>query len=417
MPMDPTRLQVSVQEQERWRRRMSVTVPAAVVREEEHRAAKQLASTAKLKGFRKGRVPPRVIESRFGGALRKEALDRLIGDAYRHALQAERLNPISEGAIEDVRYVPEQDLTFEVSFDVHPEIELGRLGGFSVARPAVTVEEDEVQGLLQRIREESGAWRPVDEGPPEDGNLVSVKILRLEEEGAEEREHDFVLGRGDAIGDIEAAIKTLEPGSESEFTITFPSDFVNEARQGASERVRITLVGRRELELPPLDDDLAKQASEFETLEELTAKIRERLEDEARERADATVRNSLVDLLIEANPFEVPVSMVDRYLDAFFGDAGDMPAERVEEVREQIRPQAERAVKRLLAIGRVAELQGLTATEEEIDARVEEIAAANDTSAAKVYAGMQKAGRLDSLERELTERKVFAFLTEQSEIT
>ena len=137
---------------------MSVTVPAAVVQEEERRAAKQLASRASLKGFRKGRVPSRVIESRFGGALRKEALDKLIGDAYRHALANEKLRPISEGEIEEVKYEPEQDLVFHVAFDVQPVIELGRLGGFVVERPLPEVKEEHVQAVLERIREQNGAW-------------------------------------------------------------------------------------------------------------------------------------------------------------------------------------------------------------------------------------------------------------------
>jgi FKBP-type peptidyl-prolyl cis-trans isomerase (trigger factor) len=142
MTIDASRLQVSVQEQERWRRRMSVTVPAAIVQDEERKAAKQLASRARLKGFRKGKVPTRVIESRFAGALRQEALDKLIGDAYRQALAAEQLRPISEGQVEDVRYEPQQDLSFFVAFDVQPVIDLGRLGGFSVERPASEVTSD-----------------------------------------------------------------------------------------------------------------------------------------------------------------------------------------------------------------------------------------------------------------------------------
>lgn len=395
---------------------MSVTVPAAVVREEEQRAAKQLASRANLKGFRKGRVPTRVIESRFAGALRKEALDKLIGEAYRQALTSEQLRPISEGEIEDVRYEPQQDLTFHVAFDVQPVVEIGRLGGFVVERPVLEVKEEQVQAVLERIREQNGAWRPVEEGRPENGDLVAVKILRLDDENAEERDYDFVLGQGDAIEEIEASIKTLEPGGSSDFTINFPADFPDESRRGQSDRVRITLVGRKVLDLPPLDDDLAKQVGDFESLENLTAKVREDMEKEAAQRADATVRSRLVDFLIDANPFEVPSSMVDRYVDSFIGDARNVPQERVEEARRQIRPEAERAVKRILLLDRVAEMQGLTATEEDIDARVEEIAAANDTTPAKVYASMQKAGRLETLEHELTEKKVFDFLMEQSEI-
>ena len=403
---------------------MSVTVPAAVVREEERRAAKKLASRANLKGFRKGRVPARVIESRFAGALRKEALDKLIGEAYRQALTSEKLRPITEGEIEDVRYEPEQDLTFHVAFDVQPVLEIGRLGGFVVERPAPEVKDEHVQAVLERIREQNGAWRPAEEGRPENGDLVAVKILRLDGahppagggSEAEERDYDFVLGQGDAIPEIEASIKTLEPGASSEFTITFPADFPDESRRGQNDRVRITLVSRKVLELPPLDDDLAKQVGDFESLADLEAKVREDMQKEAEQRSEATVRGRLLDFLLDANPFEVPASMVNRYVDSFIGDGHDVPHERVEEARRQIRPEAERAVKRILLLDRVAEMQGLSATEEDIDARVEEIAAANDTTPAKVYASLQKAGRLETLERELTEKRVFEFLMEQSEI-
>jgi len=407
-----------VQEQERWRRRMNVTVPASVVRQEEQRAAKKLASKARMKGFRKGRVPARVIESRFGGALRREALDRLIGEAYRHALAVERLRPISEGEVEDLRYEPDEDLSFSITFDVQPVIDLQRLGGFAVERsiPAVTAEH--VEGVLARIQEQNGVWRPVEEGAPEDGDLVSVKLIKLEgDEEADAREYDIVIGQGDAIPDIEAAIKTLDPGRTGDFEISFPEDFPDESRRGEAGRVRVTLQGRRKLEVPELKDDFARQVGPFESLDQLRSKVREDVEREAAQRAEAVVRGRLLDFVIEANPFEVPVSMVDRYASGIIGDGKEIPEDRLREIREQLRPEAERAVKRILVVERIAETQNLAAGEDEIDARVEEIAAANDSTAAQVYASLQKAGRLESLERELTERKVFDFLKEQSQIT
>jgi trigger factor len=418
MTLDASALQVSVQEQERWRRRMSVTVPASVVRQEEQRAAKKLASKARMKGFRKGRVPARVIESRFGGALRREALDRLIGEAYRHALAVERLRPISEGEVEDLRYEPDEDLSFSITFDVQPVIDLQRLGGFAVERsiPAVTAEH--VEGVLARIQEQNGVWRPVEEGAPEDGDLVSVKLIKLEgDEEADAREYDIVIGQGDAIPDIEAAIKTLDPGRTGDFDISFPEDFPDESRRGEAGRVRVTLQGRRKLEVPELNDDFARQVGPFESLDQLRSKVREDVEREAAQRAEAVVRGRLLDFVIEANRFEVPVSMVDRYASGIIGDGKDIPEDRLREIREQLRPEAERAVKRILVVERIAETQNLAAGEDEIDARVEEIAAANDSTAAQVYASLQKAGRLESLERELTERKVFDFLKEQSQIT
>lgn len=389
-----------------------------MVREEEQRAARKLASRAKLKGFRKGRVPTSVIESRFGTAVRQETIDRLIDDAYRHALVAEELEPISQGEVEEVRYEPEQDLVFSIAFDVRPLIQLGRLGGFVVERPGAEVKDEHVDRMLERIRQQNGAWAPVASGSPEDRDLVSFRIRKLDgKQGEEEgREYEFVLGQGDAIPDVEAGIRSLEPGQSGEFDVVFPDDFPDESRRGQSERVEIALLGRKELVLPDLDDDLARQVGDFESLEHLRGRVRDDLEREAAEQAEAVVRGRLLDFLVQANPFELPRSMVDRYSDTVLGERADVTPEQRAEVREKLAPEAERAVKRMLLIERVAETQGLVASEEEVDRRVEEIAEKNNTTPTKVYAELRKSGRLEGLERDITERKVFGFLTEQSEI-
>ncbi len=420
MNLDVTDLQISIDEQEAWRRVMNVTIPASIVQAEEQRAARQLASRARLKGFRKGRVPTKVIENRFGGALRQEALDKLIGSAYKEALAAQELRPISEGELEDIHYKPEEDLTFAIAFDVEPVVELERLSGFVVERPAVDITAEQVDEVLGRIQEQNGVWQPLEEGKPVEKDLVSVTITRLNDEGEpvdDAREYDIVMGSGDAIPDIEASIFTLETGETNDFDIAFPDDFPDESRRGDSERVRITLTSRRQMDVPTLDDDLAKQVGDFETLDELTAKVREDMEKEAEQQADAAARSRLLDLIVDANPFDVPASMVRRYSDGIMGDISQIPEERLSEFREQIRPEAERAVKRILLIEQIAQTQSLTASDDDIDDRVEEIAEANNTDAAKVYAELQKAGRIESLERELTEKAVFDFLFEQSEIT
>jgi trigger factor len=419
MTLDASRLQISVQEQERWRRRMSVTVPASIVQDEERKAARQLASRARVKGFRKGRVPTRVIESRYRGALRREALDKLIGSAYREALASQDLRPISEGEIEDVQYKPEADLTFAITFDVEPVFEVERLGGFAIERSTQPVADEQVDAALKRIQEQNGVWQPIEEGTPADSDLVSVEITRLDgDEPADDgREYDFIIGQGDAIPDIENAIKTLEPGGAGAFDVTFPDDFPDEDRRGESERIRIGLKGRRTLDVPELNDDLARQVGDFDTLEELRSKVRKDMEQEASRQADAVVRGRLLDLLLDANPFDVPASMVERYSDGIIGDPKGIPDDKLTELREQLRPEAERAVKRILMVERIGETQSLAASEDDLDHRIEEIAEANNTDAAKVYAELQKAGRLEAMERELTENAVFEFLMEQSEIT
>ena len=417
MVIEGTQLEVSVEEGERWRRTMSVIVPVDVVKSERQRITGKLASRLKLPGFRKGHVPSAVLEQRFGDALKREALDKVIGAAYRKALSQSELSPISEGEVGNVRYEPEEDLTFSISFDVKPEIEISRLGGFKVERPAIEGLEEKVEGVLKRLREQNGAWQASEEGRPEADDMVSVEIERLED-GAEggAQPYQFVLGRGDAISDIEEAIKSLEVGQNGDFVVQFPDDFPNEERRGQEEHLRIRLESRHVLELPELDSDFAKSLGDFEGIGDLVEKARSDVREELEQQVESVVRNRLIELILEANPFTVPVSMVDRYVESLLGNPEGVPPEKILEAREQISPQAELAVRRILAIDRVAGTQGLRATEEEIDERIEEIAEKSGETPAKVYANLQKNERLETLERDIAEQKVFDFLKEQSEI-
>ena len=418
MAIEGMQLQISVEEGERWRRTMSVTVPSGMVSSERRRLTGELAARVKLPGFRKGHVPSSVVEKRFGDSLSREALDKLIGAAYREALSQQELSPISEGEVGNVQYEPDRELTFSISFDVQPEIELSRLGGFKVERPPIEGLDDRLKEVLGRLREQRGTWQPVDDGRPEDGDLVGVEIQRIEDgEAGEVQPYELVLGQGDAIPDIEKAIKSLEVEGSGEFVVRFPDDFPNEERRGREEQLLVRLNSRQGLEVPELDADFAESLGDFASVDDLTEKIRADLEKEAEERAESVVRGKLLDAILDANPFTVPVSMVDRYVESLLGNPEGVSPEKLVEAREQISPQAEHAVKRILAIDRLSEIQDLRATEEELDSRIEEIAEKSGDTPAQIYANLQKSERLEALEREITERKVFDFLKEQSEIT
>ncbi|MBV25390.1 MAG: trigger factor [Gemmatimonadetes bacterium] len=418
MAIEGAELQISVEEGERWRRTMNVIVPSGVVSSERRRFTGELAARVKLPGFRKGHVPSSVVEKRFGQSLSQEALDKLIGAAYREALSQQELKPISEGEVDNVQYEPDRDLTFSISFDVRPEIELSRLGGFKVERPAVNGLEDKLEQVLGRLREEKGTWQPLEEGKPEDGNLVGVEIQRMSDgEVGEAQPYQLVLGQGDAIPNIEEAIKSLEVDGSGDFVVRFPDDFPNEERRGQEEHLHIRLDSRQHLVLPELDAEFAKSLGEFEGVEDLNEKIQADLEKEAEEQAESVVRGKLLDAILDANPFTVPVSMVDRYVESVLGNPEGVPPDKLTEAKEQLSPQAEHAVKRILAIDRLSEIQELGATKEELDDRIGEIAEKNGDTPARIYASLQKGERLEALEREITERKVFDFLKEQSEIT
>lgn len=418
MTMDASSLTIDVQEGERWRRTLNITVPAQTLTKERTKIARSLATRINLPGFRSGRVPEAVVEKRFGQALNQELLDKVMGDAYREALKAEELKPISEGEIQEFNWEPEEDLVFSIAFDVEPEFEIARISGFEVTRPAARVADDEVEKVLGRLQEQNGAWAPAEEGTAEKGDLVAVTVTRLvdgEPEG-EPQDYDLVIGDGDAIPGVEEALQTLAPGEEGTFTVQFPEDFPNEQRRGEEETLHIRMRDRKVRDLPGLDDDFARSVGEFETLEELRDRIAEDLRKEAEQQAEAAVRGQLLDAILEANPFQVPDSMVDRYLESVIGGGQEGNEEAMARAKEQLKGEGERAVRRILVLEHLGEAHDLKATDEEVDDRVEEIAEANDADVSRVYAQLQKAGRLEQIEREITERKIFDYLKEQSTI-
>ena len=418
MAIDPSTLRIDLEEQEAWNRRLTVTVPAGAVEAERNKIIQKLGGRLKLPGFRKGKIPKDVVEKRFGPAVDQDMLDKVIGDAYRAALQAEEMQPISEGQVDDVQYEPREDLTFSISFDVQPVVELERLGGFTVKRPKIEVAEEDVDRVLERIRDQNGVWKPLEEGSPEDGNLVTLQIHRLvdgEPEG-EARPYEIVLGEGEAIPDVEDAIRTLAVGEAGDFTVTFPEDFSDESRRGQQEHLRIHLEGRKVKELPDLTDEFAASMGDFENLEALKDRIREDLGKEAENQAESVVKGQLMENLLAANPFQVPRSMVERYMESVLGDTSKLNPEVLAQTRESLRPEAEKAVKRILLIERVAELEGLRASEDELDERVQDIAEKNDLKPGQVWSNLQKSGNLEGLEREITENKVWDFLYAQSTV-
>lgn len=432
MAPDSSTLKVTVQEPQAWSRRLSITVPADRVQRTRTAVASQIARTARLPGFRKGKLPTRVIEQRFGPSIEQETLDRLIQDAYREALDTQGFTPITQGKVERVQYDKDADLEFEVEFEVRPEIDLGRTSGFTLSREPVTVSDADVDAVLERLRDDRADWEPIEPGKrPEIGDRATVDITALESaegagDGADPRTYSIVLGDGQAIPDVEAAILTLAPGEEGEFDIEFPEDFPDESRRSESQRLKIRMTAAERKVLPEVDDDFARAVGDFEDVGALRARILDDLRKDAEQRSESQVRQQLLQQIVEANPFEVPRSMVDRFLDQMTGHShGDgeddhhhTPEEdaRLAEVRDRLRPQAEFGLKRMMVVERIAEQEGLQATQDEIDERVEKLAEQHGRSPSEVWIQLEKSGQLEVLEREITEDKVFEHLKAQNTV-
>jgi trigger factor len=410
---------VSMDKPGAWARRLTITVPAQRIAAERKDAVSRLAKQARLPGFRKGKVPSQVMEKRFGPAIEQETLEKVISAAYREALDRENLQPITQGNIENVEYETGTDLRFDVEFEVRPEIELEQLGGFSVVRELTTIDDAQIDQVLQRLREEQATWSDKATGTPTAGDMASVEITPLDDATtappAQARRYQIVIGEGQALPPIEDAIRTLTPGSEAEFTVDLP-----ESGEGSGatkpHRLHMKLVELKEAQYPAIDDEFAKGVGAFESLADLRARVREDLEKESERDAERRVRMSLISQVLAANPFEVPASMVKQYVEAMIPQREGMDTDRVNAAREQAWPEAEEALRRMMVIERIAEMEGLEATGDEIEARVTDLASRMNRPANEVRTQLRKNNRLAEIEREITEDKVFDYLKSLSTI-
>jgi trigger factor len=412
MTTETEALKVDIEERAAWARRLSITVPGERVERQRRDVMSRLAKRLKLPGFRQGKIPGHILEKRYGSAIEQEAVERVVGEAYKEAIQQQQLQPITQGAVQAVEYRPGSDLVFDVELEVRPELRLERVTGFRVQRPVVVVEDEEVERVLGRLREEHAVWRPLEGTTPLAGDAVEVEITPLSGEGAgEARRYEFVLGEGQAVPDVEDAIRTLAAEQEGEFEIALEGDESPER-----QAVRIRLLGARRPELPEVDDEFARGLGEFEDAAALRARIREDLLRESESESEREVRRQLLGQILEANPFEVPASMVDQYLERALPARKGMDEARLAELRSSARDAAADGLRRMLVVEQLAEQEGLRATTEEVDARVEQLAERIGRPVGEVWAQLQKSGRLQAMEEELTEEKVFDWLKSRSTV-
>ncbi len=395
---------------------LRVTVPVDRVREAEARALKYYSQRARLPGFRPGKAPDTVVRKRFGDAIRQTVLEEVIRESWETAKTNESLKPITDPSIRNLKFEEGSPIEFELHVEVRPELTLARVGGFKVERREVPVPDSAVDEQLARIQEQKAAWIPVEGVKPSPGQMVRVDVAPLENGVAgPSQPHDLVLGDNQTIPELEERIMSLLPGETTESEVRFPDDHPDESRRGKTRQVRIALHEVKRQDLPPLDDALAREVGDFESLDALRVAVRRDLEREAAREADTGVRRDLIAQLVEANNIEAPHSLVHRLMHGY-AEMYKVPEDQLPTFEQQFHQIAETQVKRDLALDALVEAHGLRATEAELDERINTMASARGVPAGQIYASLEKSKRLGELERAITEEKVFAFLLTQSTV-
>jgi trigger factor len=397
-------------------RHIQVSVPAEAVKDAEDKAARRYASTVRLPGFRPGKAPATVVRKKFGDAIRQEALESIVREAYQEFIEKESIKVAAQPHVHDLKFEEGKPLTFELHLELRPNVDLARTHGFKIQKPTVAVTDDQLNQQLEQIRDEKATWTPVDE-KPKPGDMVNVQIATAVagEEVAEGKSYPVVLGAGQAIAPIEELIMELTPGTTLERPVKWPEDFPDEAQRGQTKTVRVTLNEVKRKAVAPMDDAFAREVGDFESLEALRKAVRGDLERHAEHEVEAGVRQQLIDQIISANAFDVPKSWVQQFVENY-AEAYQVPVDQREQFAGEFRTMAERQIRRDLVIETIAEKEGLTASEKDLDDRIAEQAEKRGANPGQIYAQLEKSGRLKEMERSITEDKVFKWLLDRNDV-
>ncbi len=356
------------------------------------RAARQIAKQVNIPGFRKGKAPYGVIVQRHGeDTVRQEAADMLTQEVYLEALEQEDIEPYAPGALDEVVLHP---ITFRLTIPLRPTVDLGDYRNYRLKPPKVKVSKKEVQQALEAIREQNAVLEPVDR-PAALNDMVVMDLAGQTADGV------VFLKGSDAriLLDAEStepapgfaeAIVGMEADEERTFTLTLPDDFPREELQGQEAEFTAKLAEVYERILPELDDDLARTVGNIDSFKELQEHVRGQLRQAAQEKAGEEYAGQVLEAIIEQTQVEYPPMMLEEELDAVVEDFKQQvrhqarlsledylrtQGKAMEELREELRPQATARLKRALVMGEVVRLEGLEVDEEEIGAHIEQVSA------------------------------------------
>jgi trigger factor len=410
-------------------RHLDIELPAEALAEEFEKGVGRLSRTAKLPGFRKGKIPKDLIRNRFRSDVLSQAVQDLIPHALKHALSERNLYPIDDPRISKLESELGRPLRFRASFEVMPSVEVRSYKGLEVDRPKTEVADEQVEAGIEALREQHARFDPIEGRGAADGDFVMGDLTESPQGGGKAEKHEGVnieVGSESYHSALHEALQGASPGDDVRFTAAFPAEHGSRARAGKSFDVEFHVLELKQKVLPDADDELAKDLGEYETLDELRADLRKRAEARAEHEDARELERRLLEKLLEANPFDAPDSLVEMELDGRLEAAArDLYQRGIDPnaagidwagVRRKERDGAIAGVKSTLLLQKIVELESISETEEEVDAEVERFAQALEKSPAALRAQMTKDGSLDRIRGRLRREKAVDFIKQHAKL-
>jgi len=417
-------MQVSVETTGALERRIEVSVPSERVEKAIEERLLRVSRTAKLKGFRPGKVPLKVVRQQFGAQVRQEVLSDLVKSTFAEAVSQQKLSPAAGPRIEPLAAGPGEDLRYRATFEVLPEIELKGVDELAVTRPVAEVSEADVDAMVQNLREQRPRFDAVERAARE-GDRVSMdfegQVDGAHFEGGKGDGVAVLLGGGRMLKDFEAGIAGMQAGERRQVDVPYPADYHNAALAGKTASFDVLVKQVEERRLPELDDDFCREYGVLEGgVEQLRREVRDNMERELADNVRARLKQQLLDGLLKANPVDVPQGFVDAQVREMqleaarrmgATDASQLPS------AESFQDAARRRVALGLLIGEFIKSRGVKLDRERVEARLADIAAGYPEPEAVVKAYRQNADALRQVENLVLEDQAVELLLEHARVT
>jgi trigger factor len=416
--------------------RLDVEVPPDAVRKGVEAKVRELGRQVRVPGFRPGKAPRRVIENRLGrDYIMMEALQEALPSWYSEAVVETDLRPIDRPEIDfDDPLSEESGFKFSATVEVRPQAKLGEYKGVEVPKREVTVPDEEVDAQLEEMRGQFATLAAVEDRPAAVGDFAIIDFTGSHLatgaplEGGQADDYMLEIGRGELLEEFENNVVGMKPDERKRFGVTFPADYAEESLRGQSVLFDVHLKEIKERDLPELDDEFVKEASEFETLDELRAAVREQLEGAAEQRISGEFRARVLDVVSGNAEVEVPGvmahekahEMVESFERSIRAQGMDpqqyyqLAGSNHHDFEERIKPEAEDTVKKELVLDAVVAAEGITADEDAVMHEIGHLAEESERAPEEIAASMKANGTYALLREEISRQKALDFLTENA---
>lgn len=403
---------------------LEIEVPQAEVVKALDKAYRKLATQVNIPGFRKGKVPRNILEARLGKeALLDEAFEFVAPEAYGKALDENKIDPVSRPKIDVVTLAEDKDLVFKATVVVKPEIKLGQYKELKVSVAAEEVTGEQVEAHLETLRSRQAKMVVAEGAEIQNGDFAIIDFEGFVDDipfkGGQGKAYPLEIGSSSFIPGFEEQLIGAKAGDERDVKVTFPEEYHAEELAGKAAVFKVTVQDVKRKELPAVDDDFAKDVSEFDTLDELKADVKNKLEQTAKEKAEREFKNEAIKVAVDNSPVEVPEVMVEERIDHMVQDLDvnlqnrgmklDLYLEYLKmdmkTLRDNYRESALMNVKTDLLLEAVAKAENLEASPEDMEEEIKSMAEAYESTPEEVGKIIRSQGRIDVLVESIVRKK------------